>query len=105
MSPAAGGSLPHVLIIAGWLRVDPDARDGYLSQCVAVVRQARESPGCLDFSLTPDLLDPGRIDVFERWESDEDLYRFRGAGPDAGQTAQIRAAEVRKYRISAVEEP
>lgn len=94
-----------MLIIAGRLHVDPDARDDYLAGCVAVVTQAREAAGCLDFALTADLLDPTRIDVYERWESDEDLHRFRGAGPDAGQTAEIRDAAVRKYRISATEDP
>jgi quinol monooxygenase YgiN len=92
-----------MLIIAGWLRVDPDARADYLDSCTAVVHQARTAPGCLDFSLTADLLDPTRINVFERWESDEQLLAFRGNGPDDAQTAEIRDADVRKYRISAVE--
>jgi quinol monooxygenase YgiN len=92
-----------VLIIAGWLRVRPEARADYLDGCVAVVTQARSAPGCLDFSLTADLLDPGRINVYERWESDEQLHSFRGSGPDTGQTAQVRDAEVRRYRIAAIE--
>jgi quinol monooxygenase YgiN len=92
-----------MLIIAGWLRVDPGARADYLEGCAAVVTQARTAPGCLDFALTADLLDPARINVYERWESDEQLLAFRGSGPDAAQTAQIRDADVRKYRISAVE--
>jgi quinol monooxygenase YgiN len=92
-----------VLIIAGWLRVHPEVRPDYLAGCVAVVAQARTAPGCLDFSLTADLLDPGRINVYERWESDEQLNAFRGSGPDTGQAAQVRDAEVRRYRISATE--
>jgi quinol monooxygenase YgiN len=92
-----------MLIIAGWLRVDPSARTEYLDGCTAVVTQARSAPGCLDFALTADLLDPGRINVYERWESDEELLAFRGSGPEDAQTAQIRDADVRKYRIAAVE--
>ncbi|GAA5122756.1 putative quinol monooxygenase [Pseudonocardia adelaidensis] len=92
-----------MLIIAGWLRVDPSARTDYLDACAAVVAQARSAPGCLDFALTADLLDPGRIDVYERWESDEQLLAFRGSGPDDTQTERIRDADVRRYRISAVE--
>jgi quinol monooxygenase YgiN len=92
-----------MLIIAGWLRVDPEARDSYLDGCAAVVSQARSAPGCLDFALTADLLDPARINVYERWESDEQLHAFRGSGPDSGQTEQIRDADVLKYRISATE--
>lgn len=89
-----------MLIIAGWLRVDPDARASYLDGCAAVVAQARNAPGCLDFALTADLLDPARIDVYERWETDEQLLAFRGSGPDAGQAAQILDAEVHEYRVS-----
>jgi quinol monooxygenase YgiN len=80
-------------------------RDGYLADCVPVLQQAAGAPGCLDFVLAADPLLPGGIRVFERWESDEDLARFRGAGPDTGQTARILGADVRKYRISAVEAP
>lgn len=94
-----------MLIIAGRLHVDPEAREGYLADCAEVVGQARAATGCLDFALTADLLDPGRINVYERWESDDDLHRFRGSGPAPEQTAQIRDAEVRKYRISAIEDP
>jgi len=94
-----------MLIIAGHLQVEPIERDGYLAECVAVVEAARAGPGCLDFSLTADLIEPGRISVFERWESEEDLMAFRGSGPDAGQQARILKAEVSRYRISAVEAP
>jgi quinol monooxygenase YgiN len=94
-----------MLIIAGWLQVDPDARDRYLQECRQVVTLARAAPGCLDFGLSADLLDPARINVYERWASDEQLHAFRGSGPDAGQTEQIRAAEVLEYRISATEPP
>jgi quinol monooxygenase YgiN len=94
-----------VLIIAGWLQVDPDARDRYLEECQQVVTLARAAPGCLDFSLSADLLEPDRINVYERWASDEQLHAFRGSGPDAGQSQQIRAGEVFKYRISGTEPP
>lgn len=92
-----------MIIVAGWLAVDPDARAAYLEGCREVLVQARSAPGCLDFVLTADPLEPGRINVFERWESDEDLARFRGSGPSNEQAAQIKDASVARYRISAVE--
>lgn len=75
-----------------------------VADCVAVVRQARAAPGCLDFCITTDLLEADRVNVYERWESDADVEQFRGSGQDAGQTAQIHAADVCRYRISAVED-
>jgi quinol monooxygenase YgiN len=97
-----------VIIVAGWLRVDAGERDRYLDAVAEVARQARAAPGCLDFTQAADPLDAERINVYERWESDEDLLRFRGSGdPDAppAEVPELLAAEVRKYRIESVEEP
>ena len=43
--------------------------------------------------------------MYERWESDTLLEEFRGAGPGAGQKAELLDAQVFKYRISATEDP
>jgi len=94
-----------MLIIAGYLEVAPADRDGYVAEGRAVVALARRAAGCLDFTLAADPLDAGRITVYERWESDEDLARFRGDGPPDEQSRRILGAEVRKYRISATEDP
>ncbi|RBQ18587.1 antibiotic biosynthesis monooxygenase [Spongiactinospora rosea] len=94
-----------MIIISGRLYVAADARDAYLAGCAEIVEQARAAPGCHDFSLSADLVEPGRINVYERWESDTDVERFRGAGQNEDQTVQIQAAEVRKYRISGIEDP
>jgi quinol monooxygenase YgiN len=88
-----------VVIVAGHVVVDPQQRDDYLSGCVEVVRQARRTPGCLDFSLSADLLEPGRVNIFERWESQAAVEAFRGSGPSDEQGAAIRAASVAEYDI------
>ncbi|SCL19489.1 putative quinol monooxygenase [Micromonospora inyonensis] len=81
---------------------------GHCCRCaesLSTVDAARAADGCLDFALTADLLDPGRIIVCERWASDEQLLAFRDCGPGDEQTVAIRDASVHKYRISAVEAP
>jgi quinol monooxygenase YgiN len=88
-----------MIIVAGALIVDPDGRGAYLEGCTAVVEAARQAPGCLDFALSADLVDPGRINVFERWASDQDLHRFRGSGPDDTQTAAVLAIDVDEYTV------
>jgi quinol monooxygenase YgiN len=88
-----------VIIVAGSVRVDPEARDAYLDGCREVVAGAREAPGCLDFALSPDLLEPGRINVFERWESASALEAFRGSGPPDDQLAQLREINVSEYEV------
>ncbi|WP_433129858.1 putative quinol monooxygenase [Micromonospora sp. CA-240977] len=94
-----------MLIIAGSLQVEPADREAYLSGCEEVITQARAAAGCLDFLLAADPLEPGRIHVYERWESAEQLAAFRGAGPSDGQEAAILDADVRRYLISGVEAP
>jgi heme-degrading monooxygenase HmoA len=82
------------------LHVDPAERGTYIENFTAVVTQAQSSPGCLDFAISPDLLDPGRINVYERWNSTEELYLFRGSGPDEAQQATILDADVCEYPVT-----
>ena len=88
-----------MVIVAGHIVVAPEDRDDYLSGCVEVVRQARLAPGCLDFSLSADLLEPGRVNIFERWESQAAVEAFRGSGPSDEQGAAIQAASVAEYDV------
>ncbi|WP_461026912.1 putative quinol monooxygenase [Streptomyces sparsus] len=91
--------------MSGRLRVDPGERSAYLTGCRRVVEQARETPGCLDFVLAADPIEPGRINVYEQWESDDALARFRGGGPEPERSAALLDAQVWKHRVSAVEPP
>jgi quinol monooxygenase YgiN len=88
-----------MLIVAGYLVVDPLQRDSYLEDCRAVVRQARKSSGCLDFAISADLIEPDRIDIFERWESRVALDEFRGSGPGDEQQGSIVSASVCEYDV------
>jgi quinol monooxygenase YgiN len=96
-----------VIIIAGTLTLAPDDRERYLAAVADVAPSARQAPGCLDFVQTADPVDPERIVIFERWESDEDLEGFRtSGGPDTeSELPPLRDADVRKYRIASVEDP
>jgi quinol monooxygenase YgiN len=88
-----------MVIVAGFLMVEPSQRDNYLTECRDVVRQARQAPGCLDYVISADLLDPDRIDIFERWESQVAVEAFRGSGPSDGQLAVIVSASVCEYDV------
>jgi quinol monooxygenase YgiN len=91
---------PPMVIVAGHLIVDPEHRDTYLSGCRAVVEEARQAPGCLDFSVTADLLQADRVVIFERWESQNAVDAFRGSGPSEEQIADITSASVTEYDVS-----
>jgi quinol monooxygenase YgiN len=89
-----------VIIVSGHLSMDAAARTAYLEGCVAVVEAARRAPGCLEFSVAADLLDPGRVVVVERWESAEAVAAFRGNGPSDAQQAVVTGADVAEYDVA-----
>lgn len=89
-----------MIIIAGHLAVAAEERDAFLEGCVSVVEQARDASGCLDFSINADLVDPGRVNVYERWETREAVEAFRGEGPSEEQGTQILAGKVAEYDVA-----
>ena len=95
----------YMLIIAGMLRVSPSERDDYVSRSVPIVKAARSSEGCLEFSITADTVDEDRILIYERWETEGQLLAFRGNGPSDDQQHSILEADVKRYTISDVREP
>ncbi len=52
-----------MVIVAGHVTVDPEQREPYLAGSMSVVEKARQADGCLDFAITADLLDPGRVNL------------------------------------------
>jgi quinol monooxygenase YgiN len=94
------------IIVSGTLHVDPAERDAYLEARVPILAHARQAPGCLDFSLSADLLDARRINGYERWRSREDLLAYRaGDGPELDDDIALTAADVELHHISASEAP
>jgi quinol monooxygenase YgiN len=91
-----------MVIVAGHLVVEPQKRASYLEICIGVVEQARGAPDCLDFAISADLVEPGRINIFERWESREAVEAFRGSGPSDEQQAAILSASVAEYGVGDV---
>jgi quinol monooxygenase YgiN len=90
-----------VIVVAGHLVVEPSERAAYLAGCVDVVDQARRAPGCLDFAIGADLVDAGRINILERWESQAAVEAFRSSGPSDDQSAAILSAAVAEYDVGA----
>jgi quinol monooxygenase YgiN len=86
-----------MVIVAGHITVDPEQRESYLAGCMSVVEKARRADGCLDFAITADLLDPGRVNLFERWESQAAVETFRSSGPSNKQRAAMLSASVAEY--------
>lgn len=89
-----------MIIVCGSLRLHLGQRDSFIARSLPSVRAARAAQGCLDFSVSPDPLDPDRANVLERWESHADLQAFRGSGPDDDLSALIRSYDIQELSVS-----
>jgi len=89
-----------VVIVAGHIIVDPGHRESYLAGCVQVIELARQASGCLDFAISPDPVNPGRINIFERWDSQDAVEAFRSDGPSDEQANAMLSAAVAEYEVA-----
>jgi len=62
-----------MVIVGGAFTVEPSQRDEFLAGRQDAMRASRAEPGCLEYTLSADPIDPGRIVLFERWSSQEAL--------------------------------
>lgn len=89
-----------MLIVAGHLELEPIDRDAHIAASVTAVRLARATPGCLDFAVSADPVDPSRVNVFERWADAAHLRAFRDlASDDPPDVSRIRAFHVDEYEL------
>jgi quinol monooxygenase YgiN len=91
-----------MIIVAGHITVDPEQLEPYLAGSERVVEKARGAAGCLDFAITADLIDPGRVNLFERWESQAAVKAFRRRAPRNKQAAAMLSASIAEYDIAEV---
>jgi quinol monooxygenase YgiN len=85
------------IIVAGKISVPPHRRDAFVIASLEAVTAARRTPGCLDFVVAADPIEPDRVNVYERWATRDALEAFRGEGPGPDLTADILTADVRQY--------
>ena len=79
-----------MVIVGGAFTVEPSQRDEFLAGRQDGMRASRAEPGCLEYTLSADPIDPGRIVLFERWSSQEALVAHLAAArarPASGAAA------------------
>jgi hypothetical protein len=96
-----------MVIVAGHITVDPEQRESYIAGSMSVVEKARRADGCLDFAITADLIDPGRVNSLSAGSRRPPSRRSAEAPPATSKARQCsrrrwpsttcrRAALVRK---------
>lgn len=56
-----------MLIVAGHFLVDPADQAAFVASKVEAMTRTRTEPGCLEYAMTADPVDAGRVILFERW--------------------------------------
>lgn len=89
-----------MLIIAGWYTVAPEHRDKVVESHADLVARARKAPGNVDLAISADAVDPGRVNMFELWESEDALNSWRAVANPPAPITDMLGGDVQKHEIS-----
>jgi quinol monooxygenase YgiN len=89
-----------MLIVSGRLYIKPGHREDYLKLSLEAVAMARQTPGCKDFVVAADPLIAERVNVYEEWESEQQLLAFRNAGPPSSMFSLIERFDVSRHVVA-----
>jgi quinol monooxygenase YgiN len=66
-----------MIIMAGWARIKPEARENSLARMQRMVAETRAEPGCLAYTLSFDISEPDSLRIFEIYKDGEALAAHR----------------------------
>ena len=91
-----------MLVVGGSFEVDPAERDAFIAARQDSMRASRREAGCLEYTFAADPVEPGRVILFERWESQEALDAHLAGIRQAPQPASPapKAASIVVYEVS-----
>jgi quinol monooxygenase YgiN len=97
-----------MIIISGWIELEPGQVKDALEKAEPYITPVRVQEGCLDYAWTEDRIIPGRIYIYERWETQEALAKhlvgenYLNMRNHMGQYGS-KGADILKYRIEVAE--
>lgn len=96
-----------MLVIAGTISIDPEQREPAIAAALEIMTETHKEPGCISYTFSSSLSDPGTFQIFEEWESQEALDAHFKAPHMAKFQAQmgglgVRGMKVQRYEIASV---
>lgn len=90
-----------MILVSGYIDVDPAQRDTFIAAVKVVQAKTREEPGNEHYVFSADVENDGRFIVNERW-ADEDSIKSHTASPHMAEFlgaigGVVRGAELMKY--------
>ena len=90
-----------MIIVGGHFEVDPAERDAFIASRVEAMRTSRAEKGNLEYTIAADPLEPGRVVLFEKWETQADLdAHLVGLRSSPSQGPRPTAAEVTLFEVA-----
>jgi quinol monooxygenase YgiN len=93
-----------MLIVAGTIDVAPGQRDEFLRGRSEAVLATRSEPGCIEYAFSADLVDPGRVRIFEKWETKDalraHLQAMSSQPPSPAPSVDILGRDLLQYEVS-----
>lgn len=96
-----------MIVIAGHISLDTEKREAAISAAKQIMIETHKEAGCVSYTFSADLEDPGSFRIFEEWK-DDDALKAHFATPHmaAFQKAMggfgIREMAVQRYEVSSV---
>ena len=81
------------VLVTGTFELAPEDRDAFLAGRADGMRRSRAEDGCIAYVFAADPLEPGRVILFEEWESEEALGAHAAAMREARASAPAPAAD------------
>jgi len=94
-----------MLIIAGTINVDPDDVERLSAAAAEMMAATHEEPGCIEYVFSVSVADPGAVQIFEVWESGEDLDKHfemphMATFREALGSVTITGRDLNRYEVS-----
>ena len=93
------------ILIAGTIDIDPANIDAAIADAVVMMKATHEEEGNLAYVFSADPITPGRIQLFEKWESADALAAHSASAhmkefqPKMGGWG-VKGADILKYEIA-----
>ena len=91
-----------MIIIAGYMEIEPKVRDEYVRAHIDLTVRARRAQGCLDLAISADPVRANRVNLFERWATEEALNAWRPVSDAPQLDVEFLGGDVSKYIIGRV---
>jgi quinol monooxygenase YgiN len=88
-----------MVIVLGAFEVNPEERDAFISNRIALMQHSRAEAGCITYAFSSDPIDPGMVVLTERWTDRQSLDAHIAGMPAAPQPSPTPAALNREVTV------